>query len=203
MIPYKYVQAALLLQLVLWIKLYDTRYEFGRYAKYLFYLGCAWCYVIVNTYSIQIGHFTVNILKQYCIYILLAVSIYNIKFNFKQALCLGFLTVFLNSFYWEFFYHIYEFQLWLPISLGFNWWYIRFPQWIRIVPAFFLTNKFDIKKTRLIEIGLVFSFTMTYIKFFIWRRWYWLQPIHRVMCLLLLIVTVYINPERKGEADEV
>lgn len=205
LIPYSLVQASLLLQMVLWVKLYDTKYSFGNYAKYLFYLGGAWSYAIVDAYSVQIGFFTVNILKQYVLYILLAVSIYHVRFNFKQAICLGFLTVFLNSFFWEFFYHIYEFQIWLPISLGFQWWYVRFPQWIRIVPAFFLVNKFKIKKTSLIQVGLVFSFTMTYIKFFIWRRWYWLQPIHRLTCLLLLIATIYINDidKGKGEPDEV
>ncbi len=40
MVDYSYVQAALLLQMVLWLKLYHMEVEMGALTQVLFYLGC-------------------------------------------------------------------------------------------------------------------------------------------------------------------
>jgi hypothetical protein len=110
--------------------------------------------------------------------------------------------VFLNSFWWELFYHVYEFQIWLPYSLGLDWWVNRLPQWIRLTPVYFLRKNFKITELRYVEYGLVVNFALTYLRFhYPHLLGNYLHPVHRVIALSLLVLTIY-NSEPKQRIDE-
>jgi len=156
-----------------------------------FYLVSFIVFLRVLFTGFSIEFFTTPILLQYIVFVVASVNIFNNKFEFKKALCLGFLVVFLNSFYWEVFYHVYEFQLWIPISLGWEWWYLRIPQWLRIVPAFFITRNFKITDRRSLMVGLIISFFLTYVRFEYHMPSLYIHLVHRMIALFCLVKTVY------------
>lgn len=200
MIDYSYVQAVLWLQLWAWYSLYNYPVELGRLSESLFYAAGICAIILVQVFQPHIGYFTPWLISQYMFYTLASVSVFKTRFMFRKALCLGFLVVFLNSFYWELFYHIYEFQLWWPNSLSLEWWYLRIPQWIRVIPAYFLSRWFNIRDMRWVGLGLAVSFALTYARFvFHWGDW--VHPIHRVICLGALLFTTYISPEKQTLGD--
>jgi len=200
MIPEGVVQISLWFQLLLWMYLYNSKIHFDRILEPIYYLAGFTTLFLVYVNQTAIYFFSTKILMQYIALILLATQIYNSRFEFKQAVCLAFLTVFLNSFYWEFFYHVYEFQIWLPYSLGWEWWYNRIPQWLRLVPAFWFTHNFNITDTKALRVGLVISFIFTYMRF-VWRVQSWIHPIHRVICLLLLVYTIISSTPKREKED--
>lgn len=204
MLNYGYVQLALWFQLFLWFNLYHSRIRLeGWYIEALYYAGLMLAYYAVHRFQPTVGYFTPLILTQYVFFLYASMIVYRWRFGFRQALCLSYLTVFLNSFYWELFYHIHEFQIWLPLSLGFEWWYVRLPQWIRILPAFFLAKNFEIKDTRFLGAGLVGSFFLTYLRFVCHVRWIWLMPLHRAFCLTTLIATIYISSSKEFKVNDI
>lgn len=179
-----------------WFYLYDFDVELGKLGETLFGVLGIMALLFVKLTGFSVGFFTTYLLSQYIIYIMIAVYIFNTRFIFRKALCLGFLTVFLNSFYWEFFYHIYEVQIWLPMSLTLGWWYLRIPQLIRLIPLLFLYRNFEFKDTRAVQVGLLISFFLTYARF-VWRvNYMWLHPLHRVISLSALIYTIYMSPSK-------
>jgi len=199
MIPEGVVQVSLWFQLLLWMYLYNSKLHFNKTIETLYYIAGFTLFGVVYHYQTEIYFFSTIILLQYILFIMLATQLYNVRFEFKQAVCLAFLTVFLNSFYWEFFYHVYEFQIWLPYSLEPVWWYNRIPQWLRIAPALWLNHHFKIIDFKAIKIGLVISFILTYLRFT--YKIHGLHPVHRLICLLLLVYTI-INAERKNYEKE-
>ena len=191
MIPYGFVQLFIYGQLLLWLNLYHSRFHLSYKMELGFYLVSLVAFLRVLFTGFNVGFFTNTILLQYIVFVVVSVNIFNIKFEFKKALCLGFLTVFLNSFYWEFFYHVYEFQIWIPYSLGWEWWYLRIPQLLRIVPAFFIVRNFKITDRGSLMIGLIISFFLTYAKFVYHIPSLYLHPVHRVIALACLLKTIY------------
>jgi len=201
---YGYVQLALWFQLFLWFNLYHSRIDLEVwYYEALYFVGLVLAFYAVYRFQPTIGFFTPAILSQYVLLLWFSILVYRWRFGFKKALCLSFLTVFLNSFYWEFFYHIHEFQIWLPYSLGFEWWYVRLPQWIRLIPAYFLNRNFEIRDTRFLGVGFVGSFFLTYLRFVHHVRWFGLQPLHRVFCLVMLVATIYMSPVKQLKVKDI
>lgn len=199
---YGFVQIALWFQMFLWFNLYHSKiFTSDDLLERLFYTVCVLNIPILDYTQFSIGYFTTSLLIQYNFFILGATIIYRGRFNFNKSVSLAFLTVFLNSFYWEFFYHVYEFQIWMPYSFNLDWWYIRLPQWIRLLPAFFIVRNFKITDTRWLMLGLVISFILTYAKF-TWRGLSLLLPINRTVALICLLYTVYISPERNRDDND-
>lgn len=189
--------------MLLWFNLYHSRFHLTVSHESMFYfLGfSALLWVYKTGFSVE--YFTTFILMQYILMVMAVVKTFNNKYEFKKALCLGFLLVFLNSFWWEMFYHVYEFQIWLPYSLGVQWWVNRLPQWIRAAPAFFLYKNFNINDLNYIQYGVVLNFALTYLRFnFPFLLGNYLHPIHRVLALGLLVLTIY-NSEQKNMTDAV
>jgi len=204
MLNYGYVQLAQWLQLFLWFNLYHSRIKLEAwYYEALYFVGLLLSCCVVWRLQPTFGYVSSWILSQYIFFLFVSMIVYRWRFGFKQALCLTFLTVFLNSFYWELFYHVHEFQIWLPISLGFEWWYVRLPQWIRVLPAFFLVRNFEVRDTRFLGAGLAGSFLLTYLRFVYHVRWVWLMPLHRAFCLATLIATIYISASKEVKVKEV
>lgn len=194
---YGYVQLFIFLQMLLWFNLYHSRFHLTRdHEAMFFFLGfSAFLWVYQTGFSVE--YFTTRILLQYILMVMATVKIFNNKYEFKKALCLGFLLVFLNSFWWELFYHVYEFQIWLPYSFGLDWWVNRLPQWIRLTPVYFISKNFKINDYRYVEYGLVLNFALTYLRFhYPGLLGNYLHPLHRVIALSLLVLTIY-NSETK------
>ena len=196
---YGYVQIFLFLQVLLWVNLYNSRFNLPDSLAQFFYIYGAVFLGLEYLTQFTVGFFTPWILIQYIAMTILSVAIYQRRFNFKQALCLGFMTVYLNSFYWEIFYHVYEWQIWYPASLGLMWWTNRLPQWLRLVPAFFLANNFKVENLKPLTLGLVVSYVLTYLRFNVIHGFVvtlYLQPFHRIFCLAMLICTVMLSESR-------
>jgi hypothetical protein len=199
---YGYVQLFIFGQMLLWFNLYHSRFHLTRdHESMFFFLGFS-AFLWVAQTGFSVAYFTTRILLQYILMVMATVKIFNNKYEFKKAVCLGFLLVFLNSFWWELFYHIYEFQIWLPYSLGLDWWVNRLPQWIRLTPVYFLRKNFKITELRYVEYGLVVNFALTYLRFhYPHLLGNYLHPVHRVIALSLLVLTIY-NSEPKQRIDE-
>jgi len=196
---YGYVQVFLFLQVLLWVNLYHSRLIIPETLDLFFYIYGFMFLVLEYCTKFTIGFFTSWILIQYIVMVLFSVAVYQRRFNFKQALCLGFMTVYLNSFYWEIFYHVYEWQIWFPESLGVMWWINRLPQWIRLIPAYFIVNNFKVVNIKPLTLGLVVSYVLTYLRFNVLSGGIiglYVQPFHRGFCLIMLIYTVMLSKRR-------
>ena len=196
---YGYVQVFLFLQVLLWVNLYHSRFNVPDTLTPLFYIYGIVFLCLEYLTRFTVGFFTPWIIIQYIVMVLFSVAVYKQRFSFKQALCLGFMTVYLNSFYWEIFYHVYEWQIWLPFSLGFEWWVNRLPQWIRLIPAFFIVHNFKVINLKPLTVGLMVSYVLTYIRFNVLSGGIislYLHPFHRAFCLGILLYTVTISESR-------
>jgi len=196
---YGYVQVFLFLQVLLWVNLYHSRFNVPDTLTPLFYIYGIVFLCLEYLTRFTVGFFTPWIIIQYIVMVLFSVAVYKQRFSFKQALCLGFMTVYLNSFYWELFYHVYEWQIWLPFSLGLEWWVNRLPQWIRLIPAFFIVNNFKVDNLKPLTFGLMVSYVLTYLRFNVLSGGIiglYLHPFHRAFCLVILLYTVTISESR-------
>ena len=196
---YGYVQVFLFLQVLLWVNIYHSRFNVPDTLTPIFYIYGFVFLCLEYLTRFTIGFFTPWILTQYIVMTMFSVTVYKQRFNFKHALCLGFMTVYLNSFYWELFYHVYEWQIWLPFSLGLEWWVNRLPQWIRLIPAFFIVNNFKVDNLKPLTVGLVVSYVLTYLRFNVLSGGIiglYVQPFHRGFCLIMLIYTVMLSKRR-------
>ena len=185
------------LQLFIWFNLYHYKKQLPLVEEFyypvgLFVLGA----VYIEGFSVQ--YYTTPILIQYIIFTLASTAILRIRYGFNQAVSLAFLTVFLNSFWWEMFYHVYEFQIWYPISLTFWWWRIRVMQWIRVIPFFFLRKNFDFKGLWSVQVGLIASYILARMRL-IGRVGVWIMPLHRGLCLAVLLYVLMVSNQKTGK----
>jgi len=94
---------------------------------------------------------------------------------------------------------VYEWQIWFPESLGVMWWINRLPQWIRLIPAYFIVNNFKVVNIKPLTLGLVVSYVLTYLRFNVLSGGIvslYLHPFHRMLCLGILLYTVTISESR-------
>jgi len=195
-----YFQAALWLQMFLWFKLYHAKLNLDGLLG-LFYVASGAVMAVILAYQPTIGYFTPLLFLQYTVYVTATVTVLVERFGFRRALSLGFLLVFLNSFYWEVWYHLYEAYLLLPASLSLGYLYLRIPQYMRLVPAYWLTMWFDMRDRRFLAAGLAASFLFTFARFAL-RTGPWILVANRVVCLAALVYTIIISPERNIQVVE-
>jgi len=62
-------------------------------------------YLELLTSGFSFNHYTNEILRLYTVMVGVAVLLYSRKFDVKDALCYAFLTVFINSYFWEISFH--------------------------------------------------------------------------------------------------
>lgn len=83
-----------------------------------------------------------------------AYAILSHKYSFKDTVCLTFLVVFINSYYWESMLH---FNAMLFYGISFN----QFIQMFHLIPSYFLIKRLEfndiIKVKKMLLYGLVFS----------------------------------------------
>jgi len=125
---------------------------------------------------------------------MVATAVFNIKYRFKEAVSLGFLTVFLNSFYWELPLHLAE-LLSGPPHVG------MLVQACRLIPLPWLLNHYEFDKKRskvLITVGLFISYLLhiiAYMNLFAPRTS--IHVLNRVFSLGFLVTTVYLAKPKK------
>ena len=191
-----YINIALFLQMFIWFNLYKYK-ELPRIVESVFYISGTIVLLLVYLTGFSINFFTTWILGQYISMVLISTAIYSTKYPFNKAVSLSFLTVFLNSFWWEIFYHIYEVQIWYPVSLTWGWLQNRLVQYIRIVPFFWLRRNFELKGTWIVQPVLILNYIMARMILVNHLHNKFLHPIHRLTCLISIIYVVMISKEYK------
>lgn len=202
MIDYSYIQAGLLLQMLVWFNLYHLKPDYNRLLQTGFGLGAIASTLLIHVYQPRIGFFTPSILTQYVWMVVAATTVFNVSYSFNKAVSLGFLTVFLNSLYWELPYHLLEMYNAGAGLLVLDWWIVRLPQWIRIAPAFFLYRNYDLRNLRYLAVGLVASYVLMYIRLKYHILGVNIHPVARLICLGLLVKTVLESPEKEREEED-
>jgi len=181
------IQALILGQPLFWMFLYESNFQFPHRLINIFYLGSTIFAWIILIKEISIGYYTTFLIIQYIAFTILAISIFNIRYNFKEAVCLGFLVVFLNSFYWELPLHLAEI-LSGPPHVG------MLVQLWRLIPVPFLLSKYRFKQNAkpILELGLGFSGIIMISKFLLKLSlpWIYVYVLNRLVCLLLLIKVI-------------
>lgn len=159
--PFEFLfQFLVLVQPMFWMYLYDWDHGFKEWYKWIFYFT-AWvciCGIIVTRFTV--GFYTSVILIENILMVCLSTYLYNQRWSIKESVCLGFLTVFLNSFYWEIILHAAEL-----LQYGFN--PGQLVQFWRLFPLVFFLRRFRFSKENQNQIvyGLVI------ISVFMFIRW--------------------------------
>lgn len=114
-----------------------------------FYLS----YAVLN-YNISFSQYTSPLLSFYILMVILCFGAFYHQYGFKDAVALSFLIVFINSFYWESFFH---FNAIVFYGLSFN----QLIQMFHLIPAYFLAKRIEFYRPRkvikLIMYGVIVS----------------------------------------------
>ena len=178
-------QAGVMLQPLLWMWLHGSRLVIPDRLKYVFYLAAEAAVFAVWVMGFSMGFYTMSLIIQYIVYTLAAVYLLGTRYCFKEALCLGFLVVFLNSYYWELPLHLAEVLSGAP-HLG------MLVQLWRLAPLPFLLSRyrFSPKARYVVEAGIGVSGAIMMARVFLHFRPWWLLPFNRLICLALLVKVV-------------
>lgn len=190
------VQAGILGQPLFWMWLHNSKIHFTERVKYFFYMASmvfAWAIWITG---MKIGYYRTHLIIQYVIHTILAIYIFNQRNDFKEALCLGFLIVFLNSYYWELPLHLAEFLSGLPhVGMLVQLW--------RLIPIPFLMNNYKFKQNTypLLSLGLGFSGMVMVLHLIIELKldWSTVYVVNRLACLLVLVKIVVEATQKKND----
>lgn len=178
-------QAGVLLQPLLWMWLHGSRLKFPEFLKYVFYSVAMVAVFAVWATGFSVGYYTTFLIIQYCVFTTLAIYLLNTRYCFKEALCLGFLLVFMNSYYWELPLHVAEFLSGAP-HLG------MVVQLWRLAPFSFLLRhyRFASGARYFVEAGVGVSGVVMLARWFLHFDPWWILPLNRLVCLLLLVKVV-------------
>ena len=199
MISYHVFQFTVLAQPFLWMWLYDSpvltiRESFkDKFAT----IGLCAAALIYKT-GFSVAYYTTSILIQYIIMTLLATYIYNLRYDIKQAICLAFLTVYLNSFYWESPLHLAEIIEYHGLRSH------MLPQFLRLTPVLFFASHytFNAGSVKLLASGYFFSYIVLLLKKFSYRVLHYVAyhnhatMMVRFVCMVVL-VTAIMEAEKK------
>lgn len=195
-------------QSFLWLYLLDKDYELNNYfIRVLFPVSLGIIYLMLDMSGFSFSQYPNHLLKFYVILMLISYLILSHKYSFKDTVCLTFLVVFINSYYWESMLH---FNAILIYGLSFN----QFIQMFHLIPSYFLIKRLEfnnIKKVKKILIyGLIFSllnllslnFLPLYI-FGIGRGIYrtYINNFTRFICLILLLTIIIRHTKIKKEGN--
>ena len=155
-------------QSFLWLYLLDKDFEIeNHFHKMLFYDSFVFLYLLLVITGFSFSQYTNVLLKFYVLLLLYSIVIIRfsnapftptmectIHYSFKDSICLGFLLVFINSYYWEFMLH---FNAIILGGLSFN----QIVQMFHLIPAYLLYDKLEIHDRKsfykILIIGLIVS----------------------------------------------
>jgi len=171
------VQVVILGQPFLWMRLYDADIHVSEWFKYLFYIFGVASVEVVWVVKASIGFYKTHLIMQYILLTMIATYLYSQRYEVKQAVCLSFLTVFLNSFYWELPLHIIEFVLigFYPAQLVQLW---------RLTPLIWFNqrNMLTMKNSGPLVFGFLFSLATLFYRSMVGKHFY-AHPLNRLVCL--------------------
>jgi len=108
-------QVAIFTQPFLWMWLLRSRIGLNDRLRYIFYLAGVAFIMAVWVTGFEVGYYNSHLLIQYAANTMLAVYLLNQRKCFKESLCLAFLLVYINSYYWELPLHIVEAAILFPV----------------------------------------------------------------------------------------
>lgn len=176
-------QVLVLGQPLFWMWLYETEFvQIKERFRGNFYIISLCVLTLIYESGFSVGFYTTSLLIQYTAFTVFSVYIFNLRYNIKQALCLGFLTVFLNSYYWEMPLHLAE-VLSGSIHAG------MIVQLWRLVPLLFFFKHYRFTKydRATLSLGLGFSTIIMALRYGLHISGVILYPVNRFVCLCLLL----------------
>ena len=190
----------------IWLYLLDKKIEIKNYyirVGYITLLGCFYLWLVITGF--EFNQYNNELLKFYVLLMLFSHYVLRYNYNFKDTVCLSFLLVFINSYYWEFMLHL-NVIMFYGLSLN------QFIQGFHLIPVYFLYRKIEIKDTRrvkkLILYGLVIStlnllyinLRSDYIHNYIYINCPYLpNNIVRISCLTILLIIFITQIKIKKE----
>ena len=165
--------------------------------KYLFYFAGVWFISFVYRFQFSFRYYTTSLLIQYALFTMAATYVFNQRHSIKQAVCLAFLTVFLNSYYWEIILHIVDYIAVFPnYYANLN---VFLPQLWRLYPILFFHSRFKFREgwDRVLMFGVGVSTVLAGLYLTYWphlNTYFWM--VNCVVCLMLLVKVIM-------EADKV
>lgn len=188
----------------IWLYILNKKVEINNYYIKLLYpvsLGIIYLMLVITGFGFN--QYTNELLKFYTLLMLYAQFILRYEYNFKDAVCLSFLLVFINSYYWEFMLHL-NFIMFNGLSLN------QVIQGFHLVPAYFLYRRIEIKDInrfkRLILYGLVIStlnvlsidfLSLSLFGFLQYNTRGLVNNITRISCLTILLIIFITQIEIK------
>lgn len=181
----------------IWIfLLYNNNHYLDKLFSYLikpFYLfGFVFIInIIIN--KVSFDFYTTELIVIYTFFVLTVTYCLESVYDFKVAICLGFLLTFINSFYWEFMLHIVAF---LHVFITPNF----FIQSWHLIPIPFLIKKFSFNNERvafkLLLYGLILSAMLVTLRgsmevLGFEYNWFIFNNINRCFCLYILTKVFY------------
>ena len=179
----------------IWLYILNKKVEINNYyIKLLYPASFGIIYLMLVITGFGFNQYTNELLKFYTLLMLYAQYVLRHEYNFKDAVCLSFLLVFINSYYWESMLHL-NFIMFNGLSLN------QVIQGFHLVPAYFLYRMIEIKDInrfkKLILYGLVIStLNVLSINFLSLSLFGFLQyntrdlvnNITRISCLTILLI---------------
>ena len=182
-------QAFVLGQPLFFMWLYETDFvEIREGFRWSYYIITATIFMLIYQSEYSVGFYTNKLFLQYIVFTVLATYLFNQRYDIKQAISLAFLTVFLNSYYWELPLHLAEIlsgQL-HPGMIVQLW---------RLIPViFFLKHyKFNALSRVQLSLGLLLSTALMFTRYYRLVDYVffpYLHPLNRVFCLLILVKVI-------------
>lgn len=142
-------------QSFIWIYLLNKDVEIrSRYIQLLFPFSLFITYVLIKESGFYFSQYYNHLLSFYVLLMFNAYFILKIKYNVYDSICLSFLIVFINSYYWEFMFH---FNAIIFYGLSFN----QVIQSFHLIPTYLLYKKLEIRNRpmffKFIALGLIIS----------------------------------------------
>lgn len=186
--PLGYLAQVLILgQPLIWMRLYDADIHVSEGFKSLFYICGVASLGVVGVVKASIGFYATTLVMQYIALTMLATYLYSQRYEVKQAVCLAFLTVFLNSYYWELPLHLTEY------FMG-SFYVAQLVQLWRLTPLLFFIPRGMIARDSLKPLlaGAVFSFVLMVYRSQRYRQPFQAitHPVNRLVCLAVLIYVI-------------
>lgn len=141
MIDLKLLRGIIYFQWIFWIWLLKSNIIIKENWKYWFYNFAVAFAIMIHLLNLSFEFYYTHLIILYIAFVLATTWILNNVFEFKIALCLGFLLTFINSGYWEFMLHLTDIY-----ENGFM--INQLIQFIHFIPTLFLVKMFKFKNNK-------------------------------------------------------
>lgn len=190
MIDLQYIlRTVVYVQPFLWLYLLDKDIKVNNiFIKVLFPVSLVSIYIILNVTGFYFSQYTNSLLCFYILLMLNAFVILSLNYGFYDSVCLTFIIVFINSYYWEFMLH-------LNVILFYGFSFNQFIQSFHLIPSYMLYKKLDLINRKmffkLVVLGLIISnLNLLVINFMPLIRSTFRNNITRFLCLNILLYAV-------------